>query len=193
MSLFFEIIPAIFRQTCMTAIWFLTRQLKHVTTCDNMLRHLLRTVPLPPGLQDRGPHHLQHLPAEPSPAGGNSSYVIAGFAVYLKRNACFVFTSKPLMLLGMSFQCRIRFWFLVSGDLIQHVSSLMLFIYIPWATRFKMYSHLVCYKGRNSGFHASFLPFEPQPWWELNCLQCLQHVDCVCGLREPRWSWFWII
>ena len=30
-------------------------------------------------------------------------------------------------------------------------------------------------------------------WWELNCLQCLQHVDCVCGLREPRWSWFWII
>jgi hypothetical protein len=58
-----------------------------------------------------------------------------------------------------------------------------------------MYSHLVCYKGRNSGFHASFLPFEPQPWWELNCLQCLQHVDpqCVCGLREPRWSWFWII
>ena len=130
MSLFFEIIPAIFRQTCMTAIWFLTRQLKHVTTCDNMLHDLLRTVPLPPGLQDRGPHHLQHLPAEPSPAGGNSSYVIAGFAVYLKRNACFVFTSKPLMLLGMSFQCRIRFWFLVSGDLIQHDSSLMLYLYI---------------------------------------------------------------
>ena len=129
MSLFFEIIPAMFRQTCMTAIWFLTRQLKHVTTCDNMLHHLLRTVPLPPGLQDRGPHHLQHLPAEPSPAGGNSSYVIAGFAVYLKRNACFVFTSKPLMLLGMSFQCRIRFWFLVSGDLIQHDSSLI-YIYI---------------------------------------------------------------
>ena len=117
-----------------------------------------------------------------------SSYVIAGFQVYKKRNALFI-SSKPLMLLGISFRFRIDlevfgFWW---------CDTTWFQFDIPWATHFKMYSHHVCYGGRNSGFHASFLPFLPQlvmtdeGWIVYDaCNMCTVCVCVACASQDDH-------
>jgi hypothetical protein len=110
----FEIVGTIFRQTFFR-LWFLW-----FLVVPDLHQAAEASVPHPQGLQQ------DHEPAEPWPAGGNSSYVIALVIVYLKilKDICLFVWSKPLIFLGMSFRFQIHFCFSVSHDLIEHVSSL---------------------------------------------------------------------